>query len=153
MTAQNEPNQKNRLRQTAVGATSAPERPPETGVPTPPRRDLPRYRRFPAEDDGAQIRAIGTDAGLIETRIYTKQHPRGRRTRTQGFEHILATLSVLRSSSTLEPHGSSAYLNPVARLRWARVAAIRAEIQAGDGPVTSNAVISLICSPRWILSA
>jgi hypothetical protein len=30
---------------------------------------------FVIDDDGAQIRAIGTDAGLIETRVYTKQHP------------------------------------------------------------------------------
>jgi hypothetical protein len=28
---------------------------------------------FVIDDDGAQLRAIGTDSGLIETRVYTKQ--------------------------------------------------------------------------------
>ena len=29
---------------------------------------------FVIDEDGAQLRAIGTDSGLIETRVYTKQH-------------------------------------------------------------------------------
>jgi len=28
---------------------------------------------FVIDDDGAQLRAIGTDSGLIETRVYSKQ--------------------------------------------------------------------------------
>jgi hypothetical protein len=36
------------------------------------------HTAFVIDDDGAQVRAIVTDSGLVETRVYTKQYGGGR---------------------------------------------------------------------------
>jgi hypothetical protein len=53
---------------------------------------------FVIDDDGAEFRAIGTDPGLVETRVYKKQFRGGREDTselTRGERQLLPSLPAL----------------------------------------------------------